>query len=288
MPIPSPWSQPAPQIEQPQGYHFDIVRRAITLICDADRPLSLAQLAQQVGLSPAHFQRVFSDWAGISPKRLQQFLALDHAKHLLATAHSTLDTSLQSGLSGSGRLHDLFITWEGLSPGEYARAARGTTLRHALVQTPLGPMQAIASDKGLCGLAFAADTPQAALTDLMQRWPKADFTPNIEAVAPLVARAFAGQGRLHIRGAPFQIKVWEALLHIPEGAVATYADIARAIDHPNAHRAVGTAVGRNPIAYLIPCHRVLRAGGALGGYHWGLPTKRTLLALEAAKSAPKT
>jgi AraC family transcriptional regulator of adaptative response/methylated-DNA-[protein]-cysteine methyltransferase len=270
---------------QETAYHYQIIRRAIELIDAAEGPLSLEDLAQAMQMSPAHFQRVFSAWAGVSPKRYQQYLALDHAKRLLRDRFSTLETAQAVGLSGSGRLHDLFVTWEAMAPGDYARGGAGLTIRHGWFDSPFGPMLAMATDRGLCGLGFAAETgADATLDDLRARWPDATHLEDSGAVRPLAEALFtpSAKTRLHLIGAPFQIKVWEALLAIPTGHVTTYSTIAEAIGHPKAVRAVGTAVGRNPISWLIPCHRALRKSGELGGYHWGLPVKRAMLAWEAA------
>jgi AraC family transcriptional regulator of adaptative response/methylated-DNA-[protein]-cysteine methyltransferase len=271
-----------------EGYHYGVIARALAEIEAADAPLTLEALAARLGMSPAHFQRVFSRWVGVSPKRYQQYLALDAAKRLLATRHSTLEAALGAGLSGTGRLHDLFLRWEAMSPGDFARAGAGLKIRHGVVETPFGPAVAMATDRGLCGLGLAAETgTAAAFADLAGRWPAADFVADAAAVAGPVAAAIGGapgEVGLHLIGAPFQIKVWEALLAVPEGHVTTYSDIARAVGNPRAVRAVGTAVGRNPIAWLIPCHRALRKSGALGGYHWGLNVKRAMLAREAARA----
>jgi AraC family transcriptional regulator of adaptative response/methylated-DNA-[protein]-cysteine methyltransferase len=248
---------------------------------------SLEELAAEIGLSPAHFQKLFSQWVGVSPKRYMQYLTLDHARRLLRERHSLLDVSLEAGLSGPSRLHDLFVRWEAMSPGEYARAGRGLTIRWGWFPSPFGEVLAMGTARGLCGLAFAAETGRAAaMADLTARWPGAAFAEDAEAIRGWVEAAFRQQGeaRLHLIGAPFQIKVWEALLGVPSGHVTTYSDIARAIGAPKAVRAVGTAVGRNPVSFLIPCHRVLRRSGALGGYHWGLPVKRALLAWESARA----
>jgi len=269
------------------GYHHGVILRALAEIDAAGAPMSLEDLAARMAMSPAHFQRVFSRWVGVSPKRYQQYLALDAARHLLAARHSTLEAALGAGLSGPGRLHDLFLRWEAMAPGDFARAGAGLTIRHGVVDTPFGPAVAMATERGLCGLGFAAaDGAEAVQADLAARWPAARFVADPDAVAPLVAAAFGGRGELalHLMGAPFQIKVWEALLAVPEGHVTTYSDIARAVGSPRAVRAVGTAVGRNPIGWLIPCHRALRKSGALGGYRWGLPVKRAMLAWEAARA----
>jgi AraC family transcriptional regulator of adaptative response/methylated-DNA-[protein]-cysteine methyltransferase len=270
-----------------EPYHYAVIGRAIDHIAArAPEQASLEDIASSVGMSAAHFQRLFSQWVGVSPKRYQQYLALDHAKRLLAERHSVLDTAYASGLSGSGRLHDLFLRWEAMSPGEYARGGAGLEIAWGWFDTPFGPALAMGTDRGLCGLAFAAESGrEAATADLRARWPKAAFVEAPERLTAWVAAAFGGGGeaRLHLIGAPFQIKVWEALLQVPTGHVTTYSDIASSIGHPKAVRAVGTAVGRNPVSFLIPCHRALQKAGGLGGYHWGLGVKRAMLAWEAAR-----
>ena len=266
-------------------YHYGVMRRAIDAVDAAGPGATLDALAASVGLSPAHFQRVFSAWAGVSPKRLQQYLALGHAKALLAERFTLLDTAASVGLSGTSRLHDLFLRWEAMAPGDYARGGAGLTVRRGWFDTPFGEALAMATDRGLCGLAFAEETGRAAaLSDMAGRWPAARHVEDAAAVAPLVEAALGGDARLHLAGAPFQIKVWEALMRIPSGHVTTYGEIARAVGNPKAVRAVGSAVGRNPVSWLIPCHRALRTSGGLGGYHWGLPVKRAMLAYEAARS----
>ena len=270
-----------------EPYHYAVIARALTHL-DAGGPgLSLDALAERMGMSPAHFQRIFSAWVGVSPKKYQQYLVLDHARQLLAARHTVLETALASGLSGGGRLHDLFANWEAMSPGDFARAGAGLAIGWAYGETPFGEALVMATDRGICGMGFCADIGRdAAMADLVRRWPKAIFRPDPDRIAPLIAASFARgpAARLHLIGAPFQIKVWEALLAVPSGHVTTYSDIAGAIGHPRAVRAVGTAVGRNPISLLIPCHRALRKSGGLGGYHWGLPVKRALLAWEAARA----
>ena len=268
------------------AYHYQVIARALQVI-DAEGPaLTLEDLAQRMNMSPAHFQRIFSQWVGVSPKRYQQYLTLGHARHLLNERHTMLGTALETGLSGTGRLHDLFLTWEAMSPGDYAKGGAGLEIRWGWFDSPFGPALVMATDKGICGMGFADEMgAEAALEDLVSRWPKATYVEDPTAIRPLVIAALGGDPTsLHLIGAPFQIKVWEALLAIPSGHVTTYADIAGAIGHPAAHRAVGTAVGRNPISFLIPCHRALRRDGGLGGYHWGLPRKRAMLAWEAART----
>ena len=269
------------------AYHYNVIRRALDVIDAAPVPgPSLEELAAALGMSPAHLQRVFSRWVGVSPKRYQQYLTLDHAKHLLRERFTTLATADEVGLSGAGRLHDLFVTWEAMSPGAYAKGGAGLEIAWGCIDSPFGPAIVMGTQKGICGMAFAAETgPEAAMSDLCARWPDAEFREDPGALAPWAEAAFGAGGtpRLHLIGAPFQIKVWEALLRIPSGHVTTYSEIAGAIGNSRAVRAVGTAVGRNPVSWLIPCHRALRKSGGLGGYHWGLPVKRAMLAYEAAK-----
>ncbi|QPH55984.1 methylated-DNA--[protein]-cysteine S-methyltransferase [Pontivivens ytuae] len=269
------------------SFQYELMAAALRVIEErgGDQP-TLEELAAAIGLSPSHFQRVFSQWVGVSPKRYLQYLTLDHARRLLQDRHTVLDTTYATGLSSPGRLHDLFIRWEAMSPGDYARGGAGLTIRYGWFDSPFGEVLAMATDRGLCGMAFSAETGQAeAMEDLRGRWPNAELVEDRAAVAPFVEGVFGGSGELmlHLIGAPFQIKVWEALLRIPSGHVTTYSDIAEAIGNPKAVRAVGTAVGRNPVSWLIPCHRAMRKSGGLGGYHWGLPVKRAMLAWEAAR-----
>ena len=216
---------------------------------------------------------------------------LGQAKRMLRDSFTTIEAANALNLSSSGRLHDLFLRWEAMSPGEYARKGSGLEIACGWFDSPFGQMLVMGTDKGICGLALASETGEdAALADMRSRWPDAKFAETPEALGPWVEAAI-GSGRrqgdpapLHLIGAPFQIKVWEALLAIPSGQVTTYSEIARAIGTPKAVRAVGTAVGRNPVSWLIPCHRALRKSGELGGYHWGLPVKRAMLAYEAARA----
>jgi AraC family transcriptional regulator of adaptative response/methylated-DNA-[protein]-cysteine methyltransferase len=274
-------------METPGGYHYGVVRRAIEEIDAAEAPLSLEELAARMGMSPAHFQRIFSRWAGVSPKRYQQYLALGHAKALLRERFTTLEAAHAAGLSGGGRLHDLFLRWEAMRPGDYARRGAGLRMRWGVFDSPFGEVLAMGTEQGLSGLAFTGETGrEAAFEDLSSRWPAAAFHEAPEALRVWVEAAFGGEGRpaLHVIGAPFQIKVWEALLAVPSGHVTTYAEIARAIGNPRAVRAVGAAVGRNPVSWLIPCHRAIAGSGKLAGYHWGLPVKRAMLAWESARA----
>ena len=270
------------------GYHYGVIARALRII---DRTggaaMPLDDLARELQMSPAHFQRVFTRWVGVSPKRYQQYLTIDQAKRMLAERHTVLAAADAAGLSGSGRLHDLFIRWEAMSPGEYARAGDGLKIRWGWQDSPFGQALVMGTDRGICGIGFAAETgAEATMADLRSRWPKADFVEDPAMIKDWALSAFgAGGAEVPVFGigAPFQIKVWEALLSIPSGHVTTYTDIANAVGTPRAVRAVGTAVGRNPVSWLIPCHRALRKTGELGGYHWGLPVKRALLAWESAR-----
>lgn len=270
-----------------QGYHYRVMERAIALIdAPGGRTRPLEDLARDMGMSAAHFQRLFSQWVGVSPKRYQQYLTLGHARALMDARFTTLGAALELGLSGSARLHDLFIRWEAMSPGEYARKGAGLVIRYGWFDTPFGQALAMATPKGLCGLAFTDAGAQAqTLADMTRRWPLADYIHDAAAPAPHITAVFGqkGDGHLHLIGTPFQIKVWEALLHIPPGHVSSYSEIARRVCSSKAARAVGSAVGRNPLGFVIPCHRCLQGNGALGGYHWGLARKRAMLAREAAR-----
>lgn len=273
------------QRPEPSRFHYEIMAEAIRLIGESEEPLSLEALSARMGFSPAHFQRMFSEWVGVSPKRYEQYLRLDHARRLLAEKFTVLDATMATGLSSPGRLHDLFIRWEAMSPGAYAAGGEGLEIAYGWFDSPFGETLAMGTDRGVCGMAFAAETGRAAaMEDMAGRWPKARYREAPGALAAWVEAAFGGgETKLQLIGAPFQIKVWEALLQIPSGHVTTYSEIARVVGRPSAQRAVGTAVGRNPISWLVPCHRALRKSGGLGGYHWGLPVKRAMLAYEAAR-----
>ncbi len=253
----------------------------------------LEDAAAVVGLSPYHFQRVFSRYVGVSPKTFVGHLTLAHAKRELAQGTSVLGAALDSGLSGPSRLHDLCLKIEAMTPGEYAKQGQGVTIDYGFALCPFGVALAMATGKGICGLAFGDDGDEDALLDDMRaRWPKAAYHRADSRAETLIRKIF-DPGRqeilsLYLMGTPFQVKVWEALLAIPSGHFSTYGAIARALDHPKASRGVGAAVGRNPISWIIPCHRVLGANGALTGYHWGVERKRAMLAVEAAKKDQDT
>jgi len=266
----------------------DRVRHAIEYLEQhAQRQPSLDEVAQAVGLSSYHFQRMFKRWAGVSPKRFLQFLTVARAQAALREGKSALEASYDSGLSGPGRLHDLFVAVEAVTPGEYKDEGAGMEIRYGFHSTPFGDCLLAVTDRGICGLAFAgADERQAVLDELRRRWGAAVLRRDQAATAETASRVFArSRGApitLALKGTNFQIKVWEALLRVAPGTVVSYGDIARAIGHPDSYRAVGTAVGRNPIAYLIPCHRVIQSSGAFGNYRWGAARKRAMLGWEAA------
>jgi AraC family transcriptional regulator of adaptative response/methylated-DNA-[protein]-cysteine methyltransferase len=274
------------ELTHENAYHFQVMRRALDEIDAGGSALSLDDLASRMGMSPSHFQRIFSQWVGVSPKKYQQYLTLDHARQVLQDRFTTLEAAGEVGLSGTGRLHDLFVSWEAMTPGEFAKGGSGLTIYWGWFDTHFGEALAMGTARGLCGLAFSAETGRdEAMRDLKSRWPNALYEEHPEAIRSWVETTFgqSGETKLHMIGAPFQIKVWEALLRIPSGHVTTYSELAQSVGHPKAVRAVGTAVGRNPVSFLIPCHRALRKSGALGGYHWGLPVKRAILAWESAR-----
>ena len=270
-----------------QTYHYQTISRAITFIRTTliQQP-KLEQIAGSVGMSPYHFQRVFTEWVGMSPKRYQEYLTLGFSKELLQKRHTLLDVTLNMGLSGTSRLHDLFIKWEAMTPGEYALNGAGVEINWGFFDSPFGQMLAMATKRGLCGIGFVGESSKTVIfDDFKSRWPNAVYIENKVILKSLIETLVIGKGtiNIHLIGAPFQIKVWEALMNIPTGFVTTYSDIAKAIDNKAAVRAVGTAVGKNPISWLIPCHRVLRKNGELGGYHWGINLKTALLARESAQ-----
>jgi len=254
-----------------------------------ERP-SLAEAAAQCGLSESHFQRVFSRWAGISPKRFVQYLTVEYAKQSLAGQGSLLEVSAQAGLSGPGRLHDLFVNLEAMSPGEYRRSAAGMEIGWSVVSTPFGEASLAFTSRGICHLAFLdQEDPLRVLT---AQWPQARLSKAPREAETLAERIFSGapQDRpvsAWVVGTNFQVQVWRALLAIPVGRIESYQGVAANIAKAKAARAVGSAIGRNPIAYLIPCHRVLRGSGEVGVYHWGSDRKASMIAWEAAQCRPK-
>ncbi|MDD2922812.1 MAG: methylated-DNA--[protein]-cysteine S-methyltransferase [Anaerolineales bacterium] len=272
--------------------HYKLIETAIQFIeMNARRQPELDEIASAVGLSEYHFQRVFTQWAGVSPKRFMQFLTKERAKKLLDESENLLDVTHQIGLSSLGRLHDLFITTEAVTPGEYKSRGAGMTIRYGLHFTPFGKCLIGVTERGICHLSFVQTSEGDAIDNLAADWSQARMIEDRHATAPLAAQIFdagfnlRGQNhplKIHLRGTNFQIKVWEALVNIPSGEVTTYERIAAQIGNPNALRAVGTAVGHNPIAYLIPCHRVIRKIGEFGNYRYGSARKKAMLFIEQA------
>ncbi|MDO9302793.1 MAG: methylated-DNA--[protein]-cysteine S-methyltransferase [Anaerolineales bacterium] len=273
--------------------HYQLIEQAIQYIeANVQRQPELDEIASAIGLSEYHFQRLFTRWAGISPKRFMQFLTKEHAKELLARSENLLETTHQVGLSSLGRLHDLFVNTEAVTPGEYKSRGAGLTIRYGLHLTPFGKCLIAATERGICHLGFVQTSEGNAIDNLVADWRQAKMIEDYASTAPLIARIFATpmpdsafepadqRLSLHLRGTNFQIKVWEALLNIPTGTVTTYEHIAAQIGNPNAVRAVGTAVGHNPIAILVPCHRVIRKSGEFGNYRYGAARKMALLTRE--------
>jgi AraC family transcriptional regulator of adaptative response/methylated-DNA-[protein]-cysteine methyltransferase len=251
---------------------------------------SLEEIAAHVNLSPFHFQRLFTEWAGISPKQFSQYLNLQYAKTVLQNS-TLLKTANQSGLSGTARLHDLFVKIEGMTPGEYKNGGANLTINYHFFETIFGKVLLASTKKGLTYLAF--DDYRDALSELKQKFPNAQFQQQTDSFQQNALKFFSpsspknSQLQLHLKGTPFQIKVWEALLTIPRGQLSTYGQIAQQINNNKACRAVGTAVGDNPISYIIPCHRVIQSTGIFGNYHWGPQRKTAMIGWEAAHSKLK-
>lgn len=282
---------PRPMFTQPENTSdYAIVRHAIEFISAnwRDQP-SLDLIAEEVGLKPLALQRLFTRWAGLSPKGFLQALTLDHARGLLSDAATVLDASYEVGLSGPGRLHDLFVTHDAMTPGAFKARGEGIAVSYGFHPSPFGRALLMVTEHGLAGLAFADEGEEArVLADMRARWPRAVYSENPAATAPYVARIFDPETwrpdrplRIFMIGSDFEVRVWETLLKLPLGHAATYSDIAAHIGRPTAARAVGAAVGRNPLCFVVPCHRVLGKGGSLCGYHWGLTRKRAIIGWEA-------
>lgn len=276
----------------PDGPDYDIVRQVIELISEEyrDQP-SLEAIAARLHQSPTQLQKTFTRWAGLSPKAFLQAVTLDHAKRLLREEEMPLlETSIEVGLSGPSRLHDLFVTHEAMSPGEWKAKGGGLTIRYGFHTCPFGTALVMVTDRGLAGLAFSdSGDERACLEDMTCRWPNAEYVEDRQATAPYAERIFQpGRWtsdqplRVVLIGTDFQVSVWQSLLKIPFGKAVTYSDIAKDIGRPTAMRAVGAAVGANPISFVVPCHRALGKNGALTGYHWGLTRKRAMLGWESA------
>jgi AraC family transcriptional regulator of adaptative response/methylated-DNA-[protein]-cysteine methyltransferase len=271
---------------------YDSVRRAIAFISEHWRAQpTIEAMADAASVTPDELHHLFRRWAGLTPKAFMQALTLDHAKGLLRDSASVLDAALDSGLSGPGRLHDLFVTHEAMSPGEWKNGGAGMTLRFGFHPSPFGTAIVIASGRGLAGLAFAdPGEEQAALADMQRRWPRATYLEDRAGTAALAQRIFdtklwrADQPlRVVLIGTDFEVRVWETLLKIPMGRAVSYSDIATKIKNPKASRAVGAAIGKNPVSFVVPCHRALGKDGALTGYHWGITRKQAMLGWEAGQ-----
>lgn len=280
----------------PEGGDYETVRRVIEKISldYRDQP-SLETLAEEVGETPTNLQKLFTRWAGLSPKGFLQAVTLDHARRLLDSGMPLLETALEVGMSGPGRLHDLFVTHEAMSPGAYKTRGTGLTIRYGFHLSPFGVALIMVTDRGLAGLSFNdAGGEKAAFEDMSGRWPNAAYVEDMAATAPYAARIFDPSRwraedplRVVMIGTDFQLRVWDALLRIPMGTARTYSSIAAEIGSPAASRAVGAAIGANPVSFVVPCHRAIGKSGALTGYHWGLTRKRAILGWEAARvSAP--
>ena len=273
------------------GADYPTVKKAIEYISTRwrDQP-SIETIADHVGLSASHFQHVFKRWAGLTPKAFLQAITIERARELLRDSASVLDAAYDVGLSGPSRLHDLFVAHEALTPGDYRRDE--LRLAYGFHPSPFGEAIVVAAPRGLAGLGFVdAGDRAAALADMQRRWPRAAFVEDGEATAPFAARAFDPRLwrpetplRVVMIGTDFEVRVWETLLAVPLGCATTYSDIARHIGSPTAARAVGAAVGRNPISFVVPCHRVLGRSGALTGYHWGLARKQAIIGWEAGRA----
>ncbi len=273
---------------------YDVVRRAIGHIRKhwREQP-EIDAIAEAAGVTPTELHHLFRRWAGLTPKAFLQALTLDGARQLLRDSASVLDATYEVGLSGPGRLHDLFVTHEAMSPGEWKSGGDGLTVRFGFHPSPFGKALVMATERGLAGLAFAdAGEEEASLADMKRRWPKASYVADPGRTAPIAQRIFDPREwredrplRVVLIGTDWEVRVWEALLKIPMGKVATYSGIATKVCTPNAARAVGAAVGKNPVSFVVPCHRVIGKAGALTGYHWGITRKQAMLGWEAGKVA---
>lgn len=272
---------------------YQRIEKAISYITDNYRQQPhLDEVAKQVHVSPFHFQKMFKDWAGVSPKKFLQYISLEHAKSLLKQDLSLSDVSFETGLSGTGRLHDLFINIEGMTPGEFKNGGEQLHINYSFAETPFGNIIVASTTKGICHLAFA-DDEQKALIGLKALFPNASFKQVVDTIQQNALFIFTqdwknlSKIKLHLKGTAFQLKVWEALLKVPMGGLTTYTAIASSVGNKKASRAVGTAIGDNPVAFLIPCHRVIKSTGLIGQYHWGSNRKTAIIGWEAAKVTPE-
>ena len=273
------------------SHHYETIEKAILFLQENHRlQPKLEEVADHVHMSPTHFQKLFSEWAGTSPKKFLQYLNIHHAKQLLTRKNATLfDVSYDIGLSSTSRLHDLFISIEGMTPADYKNGGENLDIYYQYSDTPFGQVIVASTDKGICHLSFYTHENES-LSAIKQQFPKATFHLKRTKIQESALQLFhSDEGnlskiKLHLKGTPFQLKVWEALLRIPSGKLSTYGKIAETIQHAKAVRAVGTAIGKNPVAFLIPCHRVIQNSGLLGGYMWGITRKTAIIGWESAKN----
>jgi AraC family transcriptional regulator of adaptative response/methylated-DNA-[protein]-cysteine methyltransferase len=274
--------------------NYEKVAKAIEFINEnyTQQP-DLDEVAKQVHVSPFHFQRMFKEWAGVTPKKFLQYISVEHAKNLLKQDLSLSDVTFETGLSGTSRLHDLFISIEGMTPGEYKNGGEQLIINYSFAETPFGNIIVASTNKGICHLAFA-DDERKALSELKILFPNASFKQVVDTIQQNALFIFTQDWKnldkikLHLKGTPFQLKVWEALLKVPMGQLTTYSDIAASVGNEKASRAVGSAVGDNPVAFLIPCHRVIKSTGVIGQYHWGSTRKTAIIGWEVAKVFPES
>jgi len=277
-------------MNESQSVNYQRIAEAIAYIqLNFKRQPSLEEIAEQVHLSPFHFQRLFTDWAGVSPKKFMQYLSLEYAKQLLQSKEATLfEAAQETGLSGTGRLHDLFVKIEGMTPGEFKNGGEKLQINYSLAESPFCKIIVASTPKGICHLAFFSDKTEGEAT-MKARFPNATYRQFLDEIQQEVLFIFQSdwsklnQIKLHLHGTPFQLKVWEALLKILMGNLTTYGSIASEIEKPKASRAIGTAIGSNPVAFLIPCHRVIQSSGKIGGYMWGNIRKSAIIGWEAAQ-----
>lgn len=277
-------------MNEQEKINYDRIAEAIDYIKQnfKDQP-NLDEVAEKVNMSPFHFQRLFTEWAGTSPKKFLQFISIEHAKKILTENKATLfETAYETGLSGTSRLHDLFVNIEGMSPAEYKNGGKSLVINYSFAETPFGNIIVASTQKGICHMAFNEDEFQS-LEDLKSRFPNATFSQRLDLLQQNALFIFQNDWsklaeiKLHLKGTDFQLKVWETLLKIPMGKLSTYGEIAKQIENPNASRAVGTAIGSNPVAFLIPCHRVIQSTGSFGGYMWGNTRKTAIIGWEGVK-----
>ncbi len=269
---------------------YQRIEKAIHFIREnfRDQP-GLEDVARQIHLSPFHFQRLFKDWAGVSPKKFLQFISIEYAKQLLGEQKTLASVSFETGLSGTSRLHDLFMQIEGMTPGEFQQGGKNLHIYYSVAETPFGNVLIASTAKGICHISFTDESSVQPEADIRLRFPAATLEQKTDLLQQQALRLFyddwsdLGKIKLHLKGTPFQIKVWNALLRIPGGSLRSYLHIAGELGDPNASRAVGTAIGSNPVAFLIPCHRVITSSGNPGGYHWGVDRKTAMIGWEAAR-----